>query len=294
MIKRNHIRHFLSLADAGSFAQAAARLHITQPTLSVGIADLERLVGSRLFVRDRRHVRLTEAGGAFLPIARDLERGFRVADSFGRAVEQQWPTLRFGVIRTVANPMLQGIVALLARDFGIELIEGTDYELRTGLASGRMHLALTLLRKRETGIVARRLWTEPYQMLVSDRHRLAGSASARAEDLASEIMIARRSCEILDDTSRFFTNAGVRPRFALRSESDERCMAMVAAGLGITTAPRSLAVPGVVALDVAGYDFERSVGLLHDPGWADLAEFPRQTLAEIEAVFRKGSASSPG
>ena len=44
MIKRNHIRHFLAVADTGSFAQAAARLHITQPTLSVGIAELERLV----------------------------------------------------------------------------------------------------------------------------------------------------------------------------------------------------------------------------------------------------------
>ena len=285
MIKRNHIRHFLAVADAGSFAQAAARLHITQPTLSVGVADLERLVGGRLFVRDRRHVRLTEAGGAFLPIARDLERGFRAADSFGRSAEREWPTLRFGVIRTVANPMLQRIVALLARDFGIELIEGTDYELRTGLASGRLHLALTLLRKRETGIVARRLWAEPYQMLVSDQHRLAGSASVRAEDLAGEIMIARRSCEILDDTSRFFTSAGVRPRFALRSDSDERCMAMVAAGLGITTAPRSLAVPGVVALDVAGYDFERSVGLLHDPDWAAMARTSPNLLAEIDAAF---------
>ncbi|MFX9089529.1 LysR family transcriptional regulator, partial [Acinetobacter baumannii] len=62
MIKRNHIRHFLAVADAGSFVAAAARLHVTQPTLSAGIAELERLVGSRLFVRDRRHVRLTEAG----------------------------------------------------------------------------------------------------------------------------------------------------------------------------------------------------------------------------------------
>jgi DNA-binding transcriptional LysR family regulator len=88
------------------------------------------------------------------------------------------------------------------------------------------------------------------------------------EDLASEIMIARRACEILDDTSRFFTAAGVRPRFALRSDSDERCLAMVAAGLGITTAPVSLMVPGTVPIDVAGYAFRRSVGLLCDPAFA--------------------------
>ena len=94
-------------------------------------------------------------------------------------------------------------------------------------------------------------------------------------------MIARRACEVLDDTSRFFTAAGVRPRFALRSDSDERCLAMVAAGLGITTAPLSLAVPGTVAIDVVGYTFRRSVGLLCDALFAqELAA--RDVLRTIE------------
>lgn len=268
MIKRNHIRHFLALADAGSFAQAAARLHITQPTLSSGIAELERLTGTPLFLRDRRHVRLTESGGAFLPIARELERGFRAADSFGRAASPQWPSLRLGVLRSVAGRDLGRIVTALGRHHGIELVEGTDYELRAALTGGRIHLALTLLRDAEHDLVAHPLWEEPYTMLVPTSHPLAGRASVTPEELAGEIMIARRSCEILEETSRFFTGAGVRPRFALRSESDERCMAMVAAGLGITTAPASLAVEGTAALAVQGYDFRRSIGLLHDRRWS--------------------------
>ncbi|WP_343610698.1 LysR family transcriptional regulator [Novosphingobium sp.] len=268
MIKRNHIRHFLALADAGSFAQAAARLHITQPTLSSGIAELERLVGTRLFLRDRRHVRLTETGGAFLPIARDLERGFRVADSFGAAPAVEWPTLRLGVLRTVANRDLGRIVAALGAHYGIEVIEGTDYDLRAALTGGRIHLALTLLREAEHDLVAHPLWEEAYTMLVPQNHPLAGRDHVAPEDLAGEIMIARRSCEILEDTSRFFTGAGVRPRFALRSESDERCLAMVAAGLGITTAPASLAIDGTVPLAVDGYAFRRRIGLLHDRQWS--------------------------
>ena len=51
------------------------------------------------------------------------------------------------------------------------------------------------------------------------------------EELAAEVMIARRSCEILEQTRRFFTRHQVRPRFSLPSESDERCLQMVAAGL---------------------------------------------------------------
>jgi DNA-binding transcriptional LysR family regulator len=270
MIKRNHIRHFLAIADAGSFVHAAARLHITQPTLSTSIAELERLVDARLFVRDRRRIRLTEAGGAFLPIARDLERGFRAADSFARGGTLdalEWPSLRLGVIRSIAEPILAAIVEVLAADFGIEMIEGTDYELRGALASGRIHCALTLLREAEAGLLAHRLWSEPYVMMASTRHPLAGRASIDPEELASDIMIARRSCEILEETSRFFTRIGVRPRFALRGDSDARCMAMVAAGLGITTAPASLAVPETVSLPLTGYDFQRTVGLVYDPAW---------------------------
>ena len=276
MIKRHHIRQFLAVADAGSFVQAAARLHITQPSLSAGIAELERLVAARLLVRNRRHVRLTEAGGAFLAIARDLERGFRAAESFGQAPARDWPTLRLGTIRTIAPAHLRAVVEPLLGMFGVELVEGSDAELRAQLLAGRIGAALTLLREGE----ASALWHEPYVMLVADGHRLSGPVVP--EDLASEIMIARRSCEVLDDTSRFFTAAGVRPRFALRSESDERCLAMVAAGLGITTAPRSLAIAGTRALAVAGYDLHRRIGLMSDPGVA--AELARHDLGAAIAA----------
>ena len=151
MIKRHHIRQFLAVADAGSFVQAAARLRITQPSLSAGIAELERLVGTRLFVRNRRLVRLTEAGGAFLAIARDLERAFRAADGFGRGTARDWPTLRLGVIRTIAAPWLAAVVTPLLDAHGVELVEGSDHELRAGLSGGGIACALTLLREGEVG-----------------------------------------------------------------------------------------------------------------------------------------------
>src|SRR3546814_13572376 len=85
-------------------------------------------------------------------------------------------------------------------------------------------------------------------MFIAADHPLAGRIEVGPEELAAETMIARRSCEFLDATSRFFTRHGVRPRFALRSESAERCLRMVAAGIGITTAPVPLAIDGIVPL----------------------------------------------
>src|SRR3546814_4118521 len=130
MIKRAHIRPFLAVVDAGIVTQAALRIRVTHPALSTGVADLERLVGAPLFIRNRRQIRLTEAGGRFLPIARDLERGFRTADGFGRGEESDRPLLKLGTIRSVPGEFFQTVAALLSREFALELRESSDSELR--------------------------------------------------------------------------------------------------------------------------------------------------------------------
>jgi len=261
MLKRAHIRQFLAVVDSGSFTQAAARVRITQPTLSVGIAELEKEVGARLFIRDRKHVRITEAGARLLPIARQLEQGFRAAESLNRPDETHWPQIRLGLLRSLSGPIAQSMVEALTESFKIEIIEGSPHELRTALASGRIDAAVTLLRPDENADHSHILYQEPYVMLVAENHPLAGQTDVPPAAFATEIMIARRSCERLQDTSRFFTRNGVRPRFALRSDNDDLCLRMVASGLGITTAPLSLRIQGTASVGIQGYDFIRTIGL---------------------------------
>ncbi|KTE22061.1 hypothetical protein ATE67_05395 [Sphingopyxis sp. H050] len=289
MIKRSHIRQFLAVVDAGSFTRAAQQIRVTQPALSTGIADLERLVGAPLFIRNRRQIRLTEAGGRFLPIARDLERGFRSADGFGRAEESDKPVLKLGTIRSVPGEFFQIVATLLSRDFALEISENSDSELRAAIHGGRLNIALVPLRQgeREPSVIP--LYEEPFVMLVAADHPLAGQGEVGPEELATETMIARRSCELLDATSRFFTRHRVRPRFALRSDSDDRCLRMVAAGVGITTAPASLAIDGVVAIKVSGYDFRRELGLLVDPAWLAQPEM-EQRLSRALAALQRAAA----
>lgn len=286
MIKRSHIRQFLAVVDAGSFTRAAQQIRVTQPALSTGVADLERLVGAPLFIRNRRQIRLTEAGGRFLPIARDLERGFRTADGFGRVEESDKPVLRLGTIRSVPGEFLQAVAALLSRDFALEIGENSDSELRAALHGGRLNMALVPLRSGERGANVISLYEEPMAMFVGTGHPLAGQDVVSPEELAPETMIARRSCEFLDATSRFFTRHRVRPRFALRSDSDDRCLRMVAAGVGITTAPVSLAIDGVVAIKVSGYDFRRELGLLIDPAWFAQPEMEQRLSRALPAIQR--------
>ncbi|PZQ23211.1 MAG: LysR family transcriptional regulator [Sphingopyxis macrogoltabida] len=286
MIKRSHIRQFLAVVDAGSFTRAAQHIRVTQPALSTGIADLERIVGAPLFIRSRRQIRLTEAGGRFLPIARDLERGFRAADGFGRAEESDRPVLKLGTIRSVPGALFQTFAAILARDFALEIGESSDSELRAALHAGRVNIAIVPLRPGEGEPDATPLYEEPFVMFVAAGHPLAAQGEVGPEELAPETMIARRSCELLDATSRFFTRHRVRPRFALRSDSDDRCLRMVAAGVGITTAPASLAIDGIVPIKVTGYDFHRELGLLVDPAWRGQPAVAQRLARAIPAICR--------
>lgn len=262
MIKRAHLRQFLALVETGNFTRAAERLGVAQPTLSAAIAELERMAGTLLFQRERRQVRLTEAGAKLVAHARAIEREFRAAEAaFGDAPAPLSP-LRLGVIPSIATTSLARIARTWTEPQAMTLGEATDAELRRKLAEGQIDAIITLLRPEDVNRPFVVLLEEGYRLLLPEGHALAGAASIDARDVASETMIARRSCEILAETSRWFTQRGVRPPFFLRSSNDDRCLEMVRAGMGVTTAPESLVRKGIVAVPLADYDFRRTLGLL--------------------------------
>jgi LysR family carnitine catabolism transcriptional activator len=83
---RRHLEYFLAVADLGSFTRAASALLIAQPSLSQAIAALERDLGSKLFERHGRGVRLTPAGDALVEPARRTLRSFQLARGAVRSV----------------------------------------------------------------------------------------------------------------------------------------------------------------------------------------------------------------
>jgi DNA-binding transcriptional LysR family regulator len=280
MLSRIQLRQFLAVVDTGSFTRAANSLNIAQPSLSAGIAEMERQLGTRLFVRERRRIRLTNAGNALLPMARSIERTFHQAEAQVGSLPVPMRPIRLGVLDTVPTSWLERAVGAYRGDEPIELIEGSQRELQSALANGSIDLAITLLEDQH----GERLLEEGYCLALPAGHRLASASIIEASQVADETMMARRSCEALADTSRFFTDRGVRPRFALRSANDERVLAMVRAGLGVTVAPRSLGGPGLAMVPISEFVLTRKIGLVFGEGWAtqhgaqhDLLERIRQS-----------------
>lgn len=115
-MERRHLEHFLAVAEYGSFTRAASALTIAQPSLSHSIAALERELGSPLFERLGRGVRLTPAGEALIEPARRTLRSFNLAK---------------GAVRSVADPGFGRLSVISGTLWAIEPLVRMIGEFRT-------------------------------------------------------------------------------------------------------------------------------------------------------------------
>ncbi|MBS0504194.1 MAG: LysR family transcriptional regulator [Proteobacteria bacterium] len=277
MIDRYLLRYFLAVIDEGNFSRAAVRCNVSQPTLSVGIAKLERLTGRKLFDRTNRRVALTTAGAELAARARRIEAEFIAAERETAAVTAR-PLTRVGILASIPAPWLGRVARKCAETVAeeqVEFVEGRERELTEALTRGRIDVALTLMRPDERRFDAEPLLEEGYALALSIDHPLAGRDEIAAEELAAETMIVRRHCEALAATSRHFTARGVRPFFALRTFDDARALTLVEAGLGITVMPECFIGPGLSRPRLTGFDERRTIGLVYG--------------ADMDAARRAGS-----
>jgi DNA-binding transcriptional LysR family regulator len=265
MIDRYQLRYFLAVVEQGNFTRAAAQCNVSQPTLSVGIAKLEREVESKLFIRDNRRVQLTPAGTRFLTHARRIENEFNLAQLPASGGTQR-PLLRLGVLRSIPGARLAVAMSVMLRldsAARIEILEGSERELSAYLARGRIDCALTLVGRGKDRFLEEAVFEEGYSLVMPLSHSCADQEVVKAEALGDDVMILRRHCEVLADTSRHFTDRGVRPHFAFRSFNDERVLQLVGSGLGITLMPDSYAAAGIARPVLAGFNLRRTIGLAY-------------------------------
>jgi DNA-binding transcriptional LysR family regulator len=278
MIDRYRLRYFLAVVDHGNFSRAAAHCNVAQPTLSVGIAKLERAVGTPLFVRSNQRVELTGAGSRLLAHARRIESEFNQAQRIATDSAEQEDVLRVGVLRSVPAGLIAGGIAAargaVATGAPLEIVEGSEREISGHLARERIDIAVTLVGRGADRFLEESLLEEGYCLALPADHPHATAQAVQAEALADNVMIVRRHCEALSETSRHFTERGVRPRFAYRATDDERVLAMVAAGLAVTVIPQSLARPGIACPLLAGFTPRRTIGLMFGQGREGLRDAP--------------------
>ena len=254
------IRYFLAVAETGNFTEAAERCHVTQPTLSAGIARLEEEIGSPP-VRPRPPQR--PVAGRPAPAAACPRHGRSLAAGARRAASSRRTRLvRIALASTLpvprpctGSPSAQSQVA-----FDLEISEGTAEAVAERWRRGRCDVALFRARRRDRANAVI-LWREPYLLAAATDHLVATRDRWSVKDLADTPFILRAACEAHDEAQRLFAAEGVRPRAVLRSADEERCAAAVLAGLGVSLMPRSLLRPGMASAEIREVALERRVML---------------------------------
>ncbi len=233
------LESFLAVAREGSFSRAAVRIHLSQPTLSEHIHELEREVGARLFHRSGRRVTLTEAGRVFAPHAAHIvaaagDARHAVADLGGLTQG----TLLVGASTTPGIYVLPRVVAAfqqrhpgvtltlsIANSRVIEERVRAD-ELDLGVVGG--HVLGPGERCLTAGLV------DELVLIAAPRHPWTRSAPIRTRQLAEERLLIREPGSATRQvTERALQQAGIAPSRTIELNHTEAIKQSVMAGLGV-------------------------------------------------------------
>jgi LysR family cyn operon transcriptional activator len=292
-----HLRYFLAAAETSHFRRTARAVHVSQPTLSHQIRQLEKELGTPLFDRVGRQVRLTAAGDTLRLHAQRVLVEVNEARQAVRDLEGlKKGELSVGVVRTVNNSLLVPIIArFTTRHPGVFLCfeEFTAAEIEHDLMRGKLNLAISYLPPGTADIDSVPLLEERLVLIVSRRHRLGHRPVVKIKELQAEPLVllpsTYRSRSLFDDRSR---ELGIRPRVVAEINSVEGILATVRSSSGATVLP-VLALarqePGLRALDLVEPTPRQSLGLVrrrgsyHSRAFRAFVEYAHSVAEELPA-----------
>lgn len=227
-----HLRYFLAVADRLSFTRAADQLHVTQPTLSHQIKDLEKEIGSVLFDRVGRKVYLTPSGETLREYARQALNAINSATTAISELEGlAHGTLAIGVFESFSGSLLPPLLAEFSKLYPgvhVTLRQLLTGQLEEQLDKGNLDLGIAYAPPTTDNVVAEKLFDEPLALVVGTKHPLAHKRRIHMAALDGESLMlltaefpSRRLLE-----SRF-SLVGVKPRVVLEINSVQAALAAV-------------------------------------------------------------------
>jgi len=242
-VELRHLRYFIRAAELLHFTRAAESLYISQPTLSIHIQQLEEELGSQLFARVGRNVRLTEAGELLLKRARQAVRELETA---GEEIDAVKGVVR-GNLSIAALPLHgsklfpQWISAFSARhpEVKIRARSGATEDIEAGIISGTVDLGYSILPPEHPEITFQELLQDELVLVFAPTHPLAKLKSASIEAL-DKLPMALPSHRIASARGlhQYFANNSVQPDIVLEYDDGHALVAIARAGKLVTCLPK--------------------------------------------------------
>src|SRR5512137_1854488 len=241
------LQYVAAVAELRSFRRAAERCHVSQPSLSAQVIQLEEALGVRLFERGGRRVLVTAAGEVVLPrLRRLLLEADDLADSVRQLGDPLSGTLRLGVIPTISPYLLPEVVPeMRARHPGLSAVwvEDKTETLMEALRDGRLDGALLALEAPLGEVEKEVICEDPFVLVAPPGHPLVqSSAPATPQEMRGAGFLLLDDGHCFRDQALDYCATARGRELDFRATSLATLAQMVAGGAGVTLLPR-LAVP---------------------------------------------------
>lgn len=234
------LRYFAEAAELGQFSQAARKLHVSQSVITTAVAQLETLLGLKLFDRLPHGVVLTAEGHRFHQHVRHILDTLQDALSEPMFLANTLAgSVRVGASYTVLGYFLPSLLARFKRSHPqveIDLIDMDRAEIERGVADGRLDFGLCIISNMSEPYVLRRqvLIQSRRQLWLSEAHPLAQLPSISLADVAPHPYIMLKVDEGEASAMRYWQSAGRTPSIAFRTSSLEALRGLVGYGFGVS------------------------------------------------------------
>jgi DNA-binding transcriptional LysR family regulator len=267
------LAYFVAVADRGTLTGAAVDLHVAQPSLSTQLRRLERRLGVDLFERLPRGVRLTQAGAALLPIARqtlaDVDQIVRSARALN---DPGGGTLRVGATPSLSRVLLPTALAQFHATYPgvrLEIAETGSEDLAGRLERDELDVALLVLPVPQRAVRTRVLAEEDVVLAVGPGHRLRRRRRIGMDEVARvPLVLPRSGYTIRTAVISACRRAGAEPTVVCDGGELAGVIAQVERGLGATVLPASVAAvhPDLHAIRIDDPRLLRTIALARRAG----------------------------
>jgi LysR family transcriptional regulator for metE and metH len=262
MLERIHLAIVQEVEQQGSLTAAAEVLCVTHSALSHSMKKLESQLGTPVWLREGRGLRLTQAGQYLLAVAqRVLPQLDQAEDRLRQFAQGERGTLRIGM---ECHPCYQWLLKVVSPylaawpDVDVDVKQRFQFGGIGALFGHEIDLLVTPDPLHRPGLKFEPVFDYEQVLVVGREHRLAGQAYVKPVQLTEEVLITYPvSLERLDVYAQFLMPAGIMPRRHKTIETTDIMLQMVASGRGVAALPRWLVQEYAAKVDVVAVPLGR-------------------------------------
>jgi len=241
------LRYFQALATVLHYTKAAEMLHISQPSLSYAISELEKELGVPLFVRKKHKISITEFGLEFLPYVEKvlalIEEGTEKTRALAGIKESQ---IKFGYVYSTSGDLIPSILRYMARheEFShikLSMVQEVSRNILQFILDKKIDMGFTMHTAEEVNSVP--IFVQPLYLVVPLDHPLAKKKVVKTLDFVHEPVIVLEKGSVLRQVvENIYKAVGAMPNVAIELNECAAALELVVSGMGVSILPNIPAV----------------------------------------------------